>query len=91
MERDEANEMSDLISRSDALDIVLEYAKRLYRHIGTPEDNEMYSFGRGLVLSIERNLKGLPSAQPNLQSTCNELATDCISRQSAIDAFVNTK
>ena len=24
-------------------------------------------------------------AQPNLQSTCNQLATDCISRQAAID------
>ena len=27
----------------------------------------------------------LPSAQPDLQSTCNQLATDCISRQDAID------
>lgn len=26
-------------------------------------------------------------AQPNLQPTCNQLATDCISRQMAIDAF----
>lgn len=25
-------------------------------------------------------------AQPNLQPTCNQLATDCISRQTAIDA-----
>ncbi len=29
----------------------------------------------------------LPSAQPNLQPTCNQLATDCISRQAAIDAL----
>ena len=27
------------------------------------------------------------SAQPNLQPTCNQLATDCISRQQAIDAL----
>ena len=27
-------------------------------------------------------------AQPNLQPTCNQLATDCISRQAAIDAAV---
>jgi len=26
-------------------------------------------------------------AQPNLQPTCNQLATDCISRQAAIDAL----
>lgn len=35
-------------------------------------------------------LEELPSAepnlQPNLQPTCNQLATDCISRQGAIDA-----
>lgn len=28
-------------------------------------------------------------AQPNLQPTCNQLATDCISRQAAIDACLN--
>ena len=28
-----------------------------------------------------------PSAQPDLQPTCNQLATDCISRQAAIDAL----
>lgn len=29
----------------------------------------------------------MPSAQPDLQQTCNKLATDCISRQDAIDAL----
>lgn len=29
-----------------------------------------------------------PSAQPDLQQTCNQLATDCISRQAAIDAVL---
>ena len=38
----------------------------------------------------QRLLK-VPSAQPNLQPTCNKLATDCISRQAAIDAVgINT-
>ena len=32
-------------------------------------------------------LEELPSAQPDLQPTCNQLATDCISRQAAIDMF----
>lgn len=58
----EEKSTSDCISRQDMLDIVLEYSKRLYKHVGTPEDNEMFSFGRGLLLSIERNLKNLPSA-----------------------------
>ena len=31
-------------------------------------------------------IKQLPSAQPGLQPTCNQLATDCISRQAAVDA-----
>ena len=54
----------DTISRQAALDIVLEYAKRLREPIGTPKDNEMYAFGRGLLIGIERNLKQLPSAEP---------------------------
>lgn len=58
--------MADLISRQAAIDIVLEYAKRLHEPVGTPEDNEMYSYGRGMLLSIERNLKQLPSAQITL-------------------------
>ena len=29
----------------------------------------------------------LPSVQPNLQPTCNQLATDCIDRKAAIDVF----
>lgn len=58
-----------LISRQAAIDIVLEYARRLYKHVGTPEDNESYSFGRGLLLSIERNLKELPFAEPKRETT----------------------
>lgn len=53
---------NDLISRQAAIDIVLEYAKRMREPVGTPEDNEMFSYGRGLLIGIERNLKQLPSA-----------------------------
>lgn len=53
----------DLISRQSAVDMVLEYAKRLHEPVGTPEDNEMYSYGRGLLLGIELNLKQLPSVE----------------------------
>ena len=43
-------------------------------------------FGIGGDLA-EITLAGLPSAQPNLQPTCNQLATDTISRQAAIEAM----
>lgn len=55
--------MDELISRQEAVDIVLEYVKKLCEPIGTPEDNEMYSYGRGLLISILLNLNHLPSAQ----------------------------
>ena len=32
-------------------------------------------------------IDALPSSQPDLQLTCNQLATDCISRKAAIDAI----
>lgn len=34
---------------------------------------------------IAEMIANMPSAQPDLQPTCNQLATDCISRQAAID------
>lgn len=37
-----------------------------------------------------RAVQALPPAQQNLQQSCNNLATDCISRQAAIDAFEDT-
>ena len=49
---------------------------------------------RKVVITITYNEMGIiidtkaeEVAQPNLQSTCNELATDCISRQAAIDVL----
>ena len=35
---------------------------------------------------LDKRIKPLPSAQPYLQQTCNQLATDTIYRQAAIDA-----
>lgn len=81
----------ELISKNAAIDIVLEYAKGLYKHVGTPEDNEMYSYGRGLLLSIERNLKALPPAESEkrTEERTETHACDCISRQAAITAIDN--
>lgn len=73
--------MSDLIERQtviDALDHVINNgAKNKYfdGHFITAEAMKEY------ILS-------LPSTQPNLQPTCNQLATDCISRQDAIDMIM---
>lgn len=39
----------------------------------------------GTYFDIPSKIEALPSAQPNPQSICNNLATDCISRQAAID------
>ena len=39
------------------------------------------------VVDLMMDLKKVPSVQPDLQPTCNQLATDCISRQAAIDAI----
>lgn len=38
---------------------------------------------------VRKAFDQLPSAQPDLQPTCNQLATDCISRQDAIDLVRN--
>ena len=37
--------------------------------------------------SVIESIKQLPPTRPNLQQTCNQLATDCISRQAAIDVI----
>ena len=66
--------MSDTIYRQDALDEI----QRFYGYL----DEDM-------INRIHIGLNRLPSAQSelaiNLQQTCNQLATDCISRQDAID------
>ena len=40
-----------------------------------------------ILHDAQKRLLKLPSVQPNLQPTCNRLATDCISRQAVIDAL----
>lgn len=55
---------TDLISRQAAIDIVQGYAEQLQGYIGMPNDSEVYAYARGLLLSIDRNIKALPSAQP---------------------------
>ena len=69
----------DTISRQTAIDAI----RREYNK----EDSDLptdYQLGLSAARKI---IEQLPSAQPNLQPTCNNLATDCISRQAAIDAM----
>lgn len=40
-----------------------------------------------LIQSVAEDISAQPNLQPNLQPTCNQLATDCISRQAAIEAL----
>ena len=62
----------DTISRQAAIDAL--HMHLMYR-MGTDSNKKR----------LDDWINGLPSAQPNLQPTCNQLATDCISRQAAID------
>ena len=80
----EDNSSSDkLIKASDAVDVVAKHSA-LYGNgeISTDE-------GETLLYDIMSEITNLPSSQPNLQPTCNQLATDCISRAEAIDAVQN--
>jgi hypothetical protein len=56
----------DLISRQAVIDIVNGYETRLNGYIGTNNDSEVYAYARGLLLSIQRNIDALPSAQPEI-------------------------
>lgn len=52
------------------------------------EDFEKVKCGRGAVSMMRRAIihgTPLPDTNSNLQLTCNQLATDCISRQAVID------
>ena len=79
MKREE-NKYNDCISRQ----AVLELLQNEYIEISITDA------GRKEVTIAEINvdkLKALPSVEPeqNLQPTCNQLATDCISRQAVLD------
>lgn len=65
--------MSDLIERQAAIDALMTILDK-------PNHAEFL-----YTDEICKVLNDLPSAQPDLQQTCNKLATDCISRQAAID------
>lgn len=54
--------MADYIDRQTVIDIVRGYGKRLNDHIGTLDDSEVYAYARGLILSIESNICGVPSS-----------------------------
>lgn len=69
--------MNDLISRQAAIDATW--------------FEPYYTDPLNVLTEVRDRLEALPSAQPNLQPTCNQLATDCISRQAAIDDFYHIK
>ena len=59
---------------------ILQYLDEYLHPIVSPEHWSVYS-------ELYDMVSMLLSAQPDLQPTCNKLATDCISRQAAIDAL----
>lgn len=66
----------DLIDRKAAIDALTLYIHNMDRVIGTGKLS--MDDCRDAAESV---IEDLPSAQPDLQPTCNQLATDCISRQ----------
>lgn len=69
--------MSDLISRQAVIDALADM------HCKSDEDGYVWIVRSDAWARID----ALPSAQPDLQPTCNQLATDCVSRQAAIEAI----
>ncbi len=70
---------NDLISREEAIEYLMTNMA-WYDEDGYESDDD---YKRECITEL---INGVPSAQPNLQPTCNQLATDCISRQAAINA-----
>ena len=68
--------MTDLIDRQAAIDEAVAYIEEWNNAKSEYHKKE-----------ITRRFQNLLSAQQNLQPTCNQLATDCISRQVAIDLY----
>ena len=80
--RDDNSSSDKLIKASDAVDVVAKHSA-LYGDGEISTDD-----GEALLYDIMSEIMNLPSAQPNLQPTCNNLqqvATDTISRRAAID------
>lgn len=90
-----SNNSLDTISRQAAIDALMEKFKRIPTTAirakdalealpsAQPELIEQAAYVRGFE---QGRIQGKIDAQPNLQLTCNKLATDTISRQEAIDA-----
>lgn len=70
--------MGRLIDEEDAINAIL-------REYNKDDTDFPTDYQQGLHVA-KKIIEQLPSAQPNLQQTCNQLATDCISRKMAIDA-----
>ena len=66
--------MDDLISRQAAVELAMKYC---------PDDDGAVQCD-GDIRELLDELENLPLVQSHLQPTCNQLATDCISRQAAL-------
>ena len=78
--------MGDLISRQAAIDAFLTLGFVWDDSLSDVEKEELDYAIHGIIMAYKERIEQLPSAQPDLQPTCNQLATDCISRKAAIDA-----
>lgn len=76
--------MDDLISRQAAIDVLMKLieARLEWKSDASREINGL----NAAYCAIE----DLPSVPQNLQPTCNQFATDCISRKAAIDELKKT-
>lgn len=79
----DADELIEHVWRED-LD-TREKIANLVERMPTASDWDRYSTKLWKEAYERGKRDGQSSAQPNLQPTCNQLATDCISRQAAID------
>lgn len=62
--------MSDLISRKAAIDAIRVYMNGYKKHIGKPDDSEVFAHARGLIVSIESSIYALPPAEPERKEGC---------------------
>lgn len=71
--------MNDLIDRQAAIDAIEHHKIAV---LGDRDYDEGIACGYATAHRHLANvIRKLPSVQPNLQPTCNQLATDCISRK----------
>ena len=82
--------MSDLISRQDTIDAIISLTnctsvRDLYVYV---QEHNLADMWTGGVNDAIDAVIAVPSVQPDLQPACNQLATDTISRQAAIDALL---